>query len=411
MTKPPSSLGADDAVVAVFRAEHGRVIAGMIRRFGDVDLAEDAMSEALVVALERWPVDGVPPNPAGWLTTVAGNKALDRIRREAKRGAKYAEAAMLTDDTPREPTGPVTDDRLRLIFTCCHPALSVEARVALTLRLLGGLTVAEIAQAFLVPETTMAQRITRAKQKIRNARIPYRVPMPEDLQERLGTVLAVLYLIFNEGYLSSGADAPVREDLCLEAIRLIRQLRSVVGALGPQPEVDGLLALMLLLEARRPARFAAGMLVTLPEQDRTLWDTELIDEGHEIVRACLAVNRPGPYQIQAAINAVHTDALEASMTDWSQIVRLYDQLLSLAPTPVVALNRAVALAELDGAEVALAIVDRLELATYHPWHATRADLLRRLGRYDEARSAYDAAIALTDNAAERAWLARRRDQL
>ena len=411
MTKPPSSLGADDAVVAVFRAEHGRVIAGMIRRFGDVDLAEDAMSEALVVALERWPVDGVPPNPAGWLTTVAGNKALDRIRREAKRGAKYAEAAMLTDDTPPEPTGPVTDDRLRLIFTCCHPALSVEARVALTLRLLGGLTVAEIAQAFLVPETTMAQRITRAKQKIRNARIPYRVPMPEDLQERLGTVLAVLYLIFNEGYLSSGADAPVREDLCLEAIRLIRQLRSVVGALGPQPEVDGLLALMLLLEARRPARFAAGMLVTLPEQDRTLWDTELIDEGHEIVRACLAVNRPGPYQIQAAINAVHTDALEASMTDWSQIVRLYDQLLSLAPTPVVALNRAVALAELDGAEVALAIVDRLELATYHPWHATRADLLRRLGRYDEARSAYDAAIALTDNAAERAWLARRRDQL
>ena len=391
----------------VVRAEHGRVVAGLIRRFGDLDVAEDALSEALVAALEKWPIDGLPPNPAAWLTKVAGNKAIDRIRREKLRDSKYAEAAMLTDDTPPEPTGPVEDDRLRLIFTCCHPALATPARVALTLRLLGGLTVAEIAQAFLVPETTMAQRITRAKSKIKQAHIPYRVPRPDDLAARLDAVLAVLYLIFNEGYLSSGAEEPIRGELCEEAVRLTRQLQDVSASIGSPPEVDGLLALMLLLEARRTARVADGSLVILPDQDRSLWDAELIDEGHDLVRRCLAINRPGPYQLQAAINAVHTDALDASMTDWSQVVALYDQLMWVSPTPIVALNRAVAVAELDGPQVALAIVDGLDLASYHPWHATRAELLRRLERYDDARAAYRRAIELTDNAAERAWLTHR----
>lgn len=415
MTSPPDPAqpgeGLSHHISRVVRAEHGRVVAGLIRRFGDVDIAEDALSEALVTALEKWPLDGLPPNPAAWLTMVAGNKAIDRIRREKLRDSKYAEAAMLADDTPPEPTGPVEDDRLRLIFTCCHPALAAPARVALTLRLLGGLTVAEIAQAFLVPETTMAQRITRAKAKIKQARIPYRVPMPDDVAERLDTVLAVLYLIFNEGYLSSGADEPIRADLCEEAVRLTRQLQDVGAEIGSPPEVDGLLALMLLLEARRGARVADGSLVTLPDQDRSLWDPALIDEGHALVRRCLATNRPGPYQLQAAINAVHTDALDASMTDWSQVVTLYDQLMGVSPTPVVALNRAVAVAELDGPQVALAIVDGLDLASYHPWHATRADLLRRLGRYDEARTAYDRAIGLSVNQAERTWLSRRRGEL
>jgi RNA polymerase sigma-70 factor (ECF subfamily) len=399
-------------VEAVVRREHGRVLAGLVRRFGDIDLAEDALGEALVTALERWPADGVPPNPAGWLTTTAARKALDRLRRESRRDDKHAEAAMLHDDSPPEPTGPVTDDRLRLIFTCCHPALAEENRVALTLRLLGGLTVAEIAHAFLVPETTMAQRITRAKQKIRNAHIPYTVPAPEDLPRRLSGVLAVLYLVFNEGYLASGPDAdPVREDLCGEAIRLTRQLREVVAPLGPQPEVDGLLALMLLTEARRPARVRDGVLVTLDEQDRSLWDRALVAEGHALVRGCLALGRPGPYQLQAAVSAVHTDAASVEQTDWSQVAQLYDHLMRLAPSPVVALNRAVAVAELDGPEVALAEVDRLALSSYHAWHATRADLLRRLGRWAEARAAYDAAIAAAGNAAEVAWLARRRDGL
>jgi RNA polymerase sigma-70 factor (ECF subfamily) len=402
----------------VFRAEHGRVVATLARRFGDLDIAEDATSEALIVAVERWPREGLPPNPGAWLTTVAANKALDRLRREAKRDAKYAEAAMLDDDTPPEDTGPVSDDRLRLIFTCCHPALAPENRVALTLRLLGGLTVADIAHAFLVPETTMAQRITRAKAKIKQAKIPYRIPRTEDIAERLSTVLAALYLIFNEGYLASGPESEaVREDLCAEAERLTRLVRELLA--GPSlpngadlvPEVDGLLALMLLTDARRPARVRDGVLVTLEHQDRSLWDTAKIDEGHAIVRRCLATNRPGPYQLQAAVNAVHTDALDSSMTDWSQIVQLYDQLLAVSPTPIVALNRAVAVAELDGPEVALAIVDRLELTTYHAWHATRADLLRRLGRVDAAREAYDAAIELAGNSAERAWLTSRRDSL
>lgn len=394
-----------DQVTAIVRAEHGRVVAQLIRRLGDIDLAEDAVAEALVTALERWPVDGIPPNPGAWLTTTAGNKAIDRIRREGKRDAKHQEALMLTDDTPHEPTGPVPDDRLRLIFTCCHPALAPENRVALTLRLLGGLTVAEIAAAFLVPETTMAQRITRAKQKIKAANIPYRVPSETDLVTRLAGVLSVLYLIFNEGYLSSGPR--MRVDLAEEAIRLTRQL----GTLIEHPEVDGLLALMLLTEARRPARVADGVLVTLEHQDRSLWRSDLIDEGHALVRRCLETGRPGPFQVQAAVNAVHTDALDASMTDWSQIVQLYDQLVTLTPSPIVELNRAVALAELDGPEVALAIVDRLDLDGYHPFHVTRAELLRRLDRGQEARTAYDAALALTQNEAERAHLFRRRDSL
>ncbi len=405
----PDAFGA--TVTAIVRAEHGRVVATLIRRLGDIDLAEDAVAEALVTALERWPADGIPPNPGAWLTTTAGNKAIDRIRREGKRDAKHAEAAMLIDDTPPEPTGPVEDDRLRLIFTCCHPALAPENRIALTLRLLGGLTVAEIAHAFLVPETTMAQRITRSKQKIKAANIPYRVPREADLVERLTGVLAVLYLIFNEGYLASSGPA-LRVDLSTEAIRLTRQLGSLLRSTAVEnPEVDGLLALMLLTEARREARVTDGVLVTLENQDRSHWDAALIDEGHDLVRRCLTTNRPGPYQIQAAINAVHTDALDASMTDWRQIVQLYDQLLALTPSPVIELNRAVALAELDGPEVALSIVERLDLDGYHAWHVTRAELLRRLGRDQESRAAYDAALEHVENEAERAHLVSRRGSL
>jgi RNA polymerase sigma-70 factor (ECF subfamily) len=393
----------------IYREEYGRIVASLTRRFGDIDIAEDAAAEALLAAVERWPRDGVPPNPGGWLTTTAGNRAIDRIRRESHRDAKHQAALMIEDDTPHQPTGIVEDDRLRLIFTCCHPALAPEARVALTLRLLGGLTVAEIAQAFLVPETTMAQRITRAKKKISVAKIPYRVPSADDLGERINGVLAVLFLVFNEGYLSTSAEAsPIRDELTAEAIRLARILRAL---LPDVPEVTGLLALMLLTEARRSMRVAGGELVPLHEQDRGGWDRELIAEGHELVRECLAIGRPGQYQLLAAINAVHTDAPTAGATDWAQISAIYAQLYAVVPSPVVALNRAVAVAELDGPEVALAQVDRLPLESYHAWHATRADLLRRLGRSDEAREAYDAAIALTDNEAERAYLGRRRGQL
>jgi RNA polymerase sigma-70 factor (ECF subfamily) len=363
--------------------------------------------------MEKWPEDGVPPNPGGWLTTTAGNRAIDRIRRESHRDAKHQAAYMISPemqgrDTPHEPTGIVEDDRLRLIFTCCHPALAPEARVALTLRLLGGLTVAEIAQAFLVPEKTMAQRITRAKRKIKDAKIPYRVPDADDLTRRLAAVLSVVYLVFNEGYLSNSADAPIREDLTEEAIRLGRILRAL---LPDEPEVTGLLALMLLSESRRRMRVAGGELVPLHEQDRGGWDRSLIAEGHALVRECLAIGQPGRYQLLAAINAVHTDAPAAADTDWAQIAALYNQLYAVAPDPIVALNRAVAVAELDGPEVALAEVDRLPLSAYHAWHATRADLLRRLGRSGEARAAYDAAIAATDNEAERAYLNRRRGTL
>ena len=396
------------AVERVFREEYGRLIASLARRFGDIDIAEEAAGEALLAALERWPESGIPPNPGGWLTTTAGNRAIDRIRRENQRDAKHQAALMHYDDTPHEPTGPVEDDRLRLLFTCCHPSLAPEVRIALTLRLLGGLTVPEIAQAFLVPETTMAQRITRAKKKIASAKVPYRVPEAADLPERLGGVLAVLFLVFNEGYLATGDGDPVRAELTGEAIRLTRILRQL---LPEEPEVAGLHGLLVLTEARREARVRNGQLVPLDEQDRAGWDRALIDEGHDLVRECLAINRPGRYQILAAINAVHTDAPTASDTDWSQVVALYDQLTRLDPSPIVALNRAVAVAELDGPNVALALVDRLPLTGYHAWHATRADLLRRLGRSVEAKEAYDAAIAATQNSAERAYLNRKRGEL
>ena len=404
---------ARDAVVRAHREEWARVVGSLARRFGDLDIAEEAAADAFATAVERWPTDGVPPNPGAWLTTTASRRAIDRLRREAKRGDKHRQAQLLADHDPPEPVGAIEDERLRLVFTCCHPALAPEARVALTLRMVGGLTVPEIARAFLVQETTMGQRITRAKGKIRAARIPWRVPAPEDLPARVSGVLAVLFLVFNEGYLASGPDTdPVRHDLTAEAIRLTRMLRDL---LPQDAEVTGLLALMLLTEARRAARVSAsGELVTLGEQDRSAWDTALVAEGHRLVRECLATGgAPGRYQLLAAVNAVHTSARDARETDWAQVVALYDRLVRLDPSPVVALNRAVAVAELDGPEVALRAVDALAdaLAGYHAYHATRADLLRRLGRRDEARAAYDAAIGLAGNTAETAFLARRRDEL
>jgi RNA polymerase sigma-70 factor (ECF subfamily) len=396
-------------VERVFREEYGRLIATLVRRFGDIDIAEEAAGEALVTALQKWPAAGVPSNPGGWLTTTAGHRAIDRLRREAQRDARHQAAFMLRDETPHEPIGVVEDDRLRLVFTCCHPALAPEARVALTLRLLGGLTVAEIARAFLVPETTMARRITRAKQKIAAAKVPYRVPRRADLGQRLDTVLAVLFLIFNEGYLASGEAEPVRAELTGEAIRLARTLHVL---LPEEHEVAGLLALLVLTDARRSARLDDdGMLVPMAEQDRAAWDHGELAEGRALVRACLAANRPGRYQILAAINAVHTHAPRAQDTDFRQVLALYDQLVRIDPSPIVALNRAVAVAELDGPQVALTLVDPLPLEGYHPWHATRAELLRRLHRTAEASEAYDAAIGATQNSAERAYLRRQRDGL
>jgi RNA polymerase sigma-70 factor, ECF subfamily len=412
----PRGVGPVDVGEAITRAHHeewARVVAALTRRFGDLDIAEEAAAEAFATAVERWSADGVPPNPGGWLTTTASRKALDRIRRENKRDDKHKQAQMIYDHDPPERLGAVNDERLRLIFTCCHPALAPEARVALTLRMVGGLTVPEIARAFLVQETAMGQRITRAKAKIKAARIPYRVPSADDLQGRVSGVLAVLVLVFNEGYLATGPDTdPVRHDLTAEAIRLARLLRELMPQDG---EVAGLLALMLLIEARRTARVSAnGELVTLAEQDREAWDFAMVAEGHLLVRERLATGlAPGRYQLLAAINAVHTSARDVHGTDWSQIVALYDQLVRLDPSPVIALNRAVAIAELDGPDVALAIVDGLDdkLAGYHAYHATRADLLRRLGRSQESRAAYDKAIALTGNSAEAAYLTRRRNQL
>ncbi|WBB61696.1 sigma factor-like helix-turn-helix DNA-binding protein [Streptomyces sp. WMMC500] len=408
-----SEAGAREAVARAHRAEWARIVAALNRRFGDLDVAEEAAAEAFAAAVEHWPADGVPPGPGGWLATTATRKAIDRIRRESKRAGKQREARMLHDDTPPEPAGAIDDDRLRLIFTCCHPALAPESRVALTLRLVGGLTVPEIARAFLVRESAMGQRITRAKAKIKAARIPYRVPAAEDLPARVSGVLAVLFLVFNEGYLATGSGTdPVRSDLTAEAIRLTRLLRALLPADG---EVAGLLALMLLTEARRPARVSAsGELVPLGEQDRGSWDAALVAEGHRLVRERLAVGQaPGRYQLLAAINAVHTSARDVRDTDWSQVVALYDQLVRLDRSPVVALNRAVAVAETDGPEVALAAVDRLadSLAGYHAFHATRADLLRRLGRGGAARAAYDRAVELAGNTAETAYLTRRRDQV
>jgi len=395
----------DDVLTRVHRQEWARVVANLARRFRDLDLAEEMAAEAFATAVERWPVDGVPPNPGAWLTTTAQRRAIDRLRRESRREGKHREAVMLVG-TP-EPLGAIDDDRLRLVFTCCHPALAMESRVALTLRMVGGLTVPEIAHAFLVQEAAMARRITRAKGKIAAARIPYGVPLREDLPARLTGVLAVLFLIFNEGYLAtSPGTQPVRSDLTAEAIRLTRLVRELVPADG---EVAGLLALMLLTEARRPARVSpTGELVLLGEQDRTLWDRELIGEGHALVRERLASGQaPGRYQVLAAINAVHT---HGRSTDWRQVLALYDQLLRLDPSPVVRLNRAIAVAELDGPQVALALVDALPLDGYHAFHATRADLLRRLGRTDEARAAYDRAIELAGNTAETAYLVRRRQE-
>jgi len=390
--------GPDDAAIGrVFREEYGRSVAALIRVFGDIDAAEDAVQEAFAIALGKWPSEGLPPNPGGWITTTARNRAIDRLRRESRGRELLGDAAMLSPGAP-EDVGPVHDDRLRLIFTCCHPALSTEAQVALTLRLLGGLSTEEVARAFLVSEPAMAQRIVRAKRKIKAARIPYRVPEDRELPDRLRAVLAVVYLLYNAGLSGSS-------ELCPEAIRLARILATLMP---DEPEVAGLLALLLLTESRRASRTRPdGTLVLLAEQDRRRWDRGLIDEGQAIVRRCLRRNQPGAYQIQAAINAVHADAATVERTDWTQIVALYDQLLAIAPTPVVALNRAVAVGELHGPAAALALVDALELDGYHAFHATRAVLLRRLGRDGDAAAAYERAAAMAPTDAERDFLSRR----
>lgn len=403
----------EDAITLAYREEWARVVATAARRFGSLHIAEEAASEAFAIAVKRWPTDGVPPNPGGWLSTTATRKAIDLIRRENRRNSKHLEARMIDDDEPPRSLGAIDDDRLRLIFICCHPALAMENRVALTLRMVGGLTVDEIARAFLVQEEAMGRRITRAKAKIRQAHIPFRVPSSGDLPERMSGVLAVLFLIFNEGYLATSSDTdPVRDDLTAEAIRLARLIR---GLMPEDGEVTGLLAMMLLIEARRAARVSVGgELVTIDEQDRGVWNRALIAEGHSLVRERLATGvPPGRYELLAAINAVHTSARDARDTDWSQVLALYGQLIRRDPSPIVALNQAIAVAEVDGPELALAMVDRLEVAlnNYHAFHATRAGLLRRLGLCQEAHQAYGRAIQLSGNTAETAHLIRRRNEL
>jgi len=394
----------DEAAISrVFRENSGRAVAALIRIFGDIDLAEDTVQDAFAIALRRWPVDGLPPNPGGWITVTARKRAIDHLRRESRARELLsqlpARASAASDQGSDQEAGLVQDDRLRLIFTCCHPALSTEAQVALTLRLLGGLSTEEVAHSFLVAEATMAQRLVRAKHKIRAARIPYRVPADHELPDRLRAVLSVIYLIY-----TAGLSSPTDRGLCTEAIRLGRILMTLMP---DEPEVAGLLALSLLTEARRSTRIQPdGTLVLLADQDRSRWDRAAIEEGQQIVRWCLRRNQPGPYQLQAAINAVHTDAETANDTDWKQIVALYDQLLALAPTPVVALNRAVAIGEVHGPAAALALVDELDLDNYYPFHATRADLLRRLGRPCDAAAAYARAAALAPTSAERDFLER-----
>ncbi|TMG22630.1 MAG: RNA polymerase sigma factor [Chloroflexi bacterium] len=395
----------DDALIGrIFREESGRSVATLIRIFGDIDLAEDAVQEAFALALRKWPVEGLPPNPGGWITTTARNRAIDHLRRESRGRELLGLVVEGTEETSEEEAGPVQDDRLRLIFTCCHPALSTEAQIALTLRLLGGLTTDEVARAFLVTEPTMAKRLVRAKHKIKAAHIPYRVPSEAELPDRLRPVLAVLYLTYN-----AGTGGPSGDGLRQEAIRLAR---SIVSLMPDEAEVAGLLALLLLTESRWPARFAAdGSLVLLRDQDRTVWDRTMIQEGQAIVRACLRRNRAGPYQIQAAINAVHADAASIEATEWSQVLTLYDQLLAISPTPVVALNRAIAVGEVQGPRAALALLDDLDLADYHLFHAARADLLRRLGRPADAARAYARAADLAPSDAERAFLFGRLDEV
>jgi RNA polymerase sigma-70 factor (ECF subfamily) len=387
----------------IFREDSGRAVAALIRLFGDIDIAEDAVQEAFSVALCKWPDEGLPPNPGGWITTTARNRAIDRLRRESRGRELLSQVAALLPGT-EDPAmtgevGPVQDDRLRLIFTCCHPALSTQAQVALTLRLLGGLSTKEVARSFLVAEPTMAVRLVRAKRKIKAARIPYRVPQDHELAGRLRPVLAVVYLVY-----TAGLSGPAEPGLCSEAIRLARILATLMP---DEMEVAGLLALLLLTESRRASRTRPdGSLALLGEQDRSAWDRALIEEGQAIVRRCLHRNQPGAYQIQAAINAVHADAATAAQTDWPQIAALYDQLLAVAPTPVVALNRAIAIGEVQGPAAALALADELDLDNYHLFHATRADLLRRLGKQSEAAAAYERAADLAPTNAERDFLRR-----